>query len=351
MMVNEQDFMIEEPPKEKKKFLGIFGSNKDEKSDIIVGDKDMPSEFDFSGQGPPNNDIMAQLLGGAFGGGGQQGLPMPQGPQAPTRSQFYQDDWQYQGINDGYKPIGDTYQAPKYQKANYQSFQYKSPEYESAADDLFGPARGQPFLNSPVYKETGVREALMIPSEKNAFTSTGMNDNLFGGSLADSPLFKPTGMNDQLFRDLNVPIMEPETAQEPLMATPAPGYALSPGNMTTLFGTPIDMTNRESAPSVAIATSTPELTSEQEAAVAEVFPETTPIEEVVTETPVGSTVAMPADSAAIPTIATTPYVPRPTVQMKPQLSSKRGPGRPRLSDEEKARRKAARMSEASMVAQ
>lgn len=343
MVVEEQvdeEIQIEQEPK-KKGFLGLFGSKKQEKSDIIVEEKDMPTDFDMQqmGQGGGGgDDLMARLLGGSFGGGGGA----PPVPVGPGRSQFYQDDWQYQGVNDSYKPIGDTYQAPKYQKQEYKKFEYESPGYESAADELFGPARGPSFAEAHATNETGVWKNMNTPSEKTAFTPTGMNDNLFGGSLADSPLFKPTGMNEQLFQNLNVPILESETALGGSMMTPPESAPLRPGNMTTLFGTPIETPIEEYVPKS-------ELTSAEEAAVAEVFPEEpiieTLVEPVVEESPVTPAVEEATVAAAAP------YIPKTTVQPRPQLTTRRGPGRPRLSDEEKARRKEARMAGAGMVAQ
>lgn len=339
----DEEIQIEQEPK-KKGFLGLFGGKKNDKSDIVVGEGDMPTEFDMQ-QGPPQggggDDLMARLLGGAFGGG--QGSPQQGMQPGPGRSQFYQDDWQYQSIGDSYRPINETYQAPKYQKQEYKKFEYESPGYESAADELFGPARGPSFANANAVKETGVWNNMNTPSEKTAFTPTGMNDNLFGGSLADSPLFKPTGMNEQLFQNFTTPIMTQESSiVGGSMMTPPENAPLRPGNMTTLFGTPIETPTEEYVPKS-------DLTAEQEAAVSEVFPE----EEMMSteEAPVEESLELPAETVAPQAVApvAAPYIPKPTVQMRPQLATRRGPGRPRLSDEEKANRKAARMAEASMA--
>jgi hypothetical protein len=296
---------------------------------------------------------VGNILNNLFGPGKNIGQPQ----------RFY-TDMDYQGINDTYQRISDTYQPPKFVKNVYEPFKYESPTFESGADDLFGPARGESFINSPALKETGIREALMEPSEKNAFTSTGMSDNLFGGSLADSPLFKPTGMTDQLLWNLDTPIFKPESAggqpmsapsDESILKMPSSDSMLQIPSKTNLFGNPIaENPYKKEGQAESSEESTEEEGSIPETGAVMTGEESSENEETAEEAPEETLVAQNATvpSVSTPALKQVYSIPKPVVSQSVQsgMPQRRGPGRPRLSDEEKARRRAQRANEAGAVA-
>ena len=337
-------------------------------------------------QMPSQGNMLQRILGGMAAGKAQQ-----------EGGYQYGD---YVGINDTYKGINDTYVPMKYQKKEYTPVNYETPPYDSMGDELFGPARGQPFQESKSLNPTGVGANIWNSEPSPALQYTGMHENLFQGGLEESPLFKPSGVGDELLFGVKPGqqngqqnneqnpgqerAMQGSLEESPLFKPTGVADELLFGVKTPAFTAqtegeiPTSMPNPNSMPMPATYNSPvfgpglseptgkglllgPELQPKgyrppvyAPAAPAVVTPyvpptpvappvQTVPTEvgESVEEEPIeeGGTEEV---TPVTPPVRTSQYIPQPVVRPRTQMEGKRLVGRPRLSDEEKARRKADR---------
>lgn len=319
----------------------------------------------------PSGNILQRLLGG-----------MATGKAVQEGGYQYTD---YVGINDTYKGINDTYVPSKYVKGEYKPMVYETPPYEPAGDLLFGPARGEGFAMSAALKETGVGENLRNMGPSPAMMGTGMHENLFQGGLEESPAFKKTGVADEMLFGIKTPAFKPETGGEYPLEAPRPESLVFPATYKSpVFGPelpprpPLGVSETPNLFGPALAPKgtpgtevsfgpklepkgyippqpayvtrpavvTPPVAPVQTAPVAPAAP-TPPTPAPPTPTEV---VEQPLEEPAIeeqPTEVAVPapaakYVPQPVVRPRTQMEGKRPVGRPTLSPEEKARRKAER---------